>query len=104
MSAESKVILFVLFPTILVQLFMLWKGFFRMMKDRRRIKALEMKCKRYRAMAKNAAAQLRRVQSAHCLAESLAEAAIASKDRELRINRELMKQFDRSRREREEGT
>lgn len=101
MSADAKLVLCVAVPVIAVLILELAICFLLLAAYRRRNKSLRTLCGRYKVMAKTAAAQLRRAQSAHYFAETQAAAEMADKDRELKVNRELMRQYDRSRRARE---
>ena len=102
MSADAKLVLWITTPMVISLILSLAVCFVRLISYRRKIAALRTMCSRYQDMAKHAEHKARRAQIAYCLAETQAAVEMAHKDRELKVNRELMKQFDRSRRAREE--
>jgi hypothetical protein len=106
MSNKDLVALILCFAAAVITFLLLWLVGCMMLLTmyRRKNKALRKLCNRYRAMAEANAIQLRNANMAQCLAETQAAAELARKDRELRINRELMKQFDQSRRKKGAAT
>lgn len=102
MSADARLVLIVTVPVIAALTLALALCSFLVTAYRRKNEALHTMCLRYQDMAKSAEQKVRRAQIAYCLAETQAAVEMAHKNRELKVNRELMKQFDRSRRAREE--
>ena len=102
MSADAKLVMWITTPMIISLILSLFVCFVRLISYRRKIAALRTLCGRYCDMAKRAEQKARRAQIAYCLAETQAAVEMAHKDRELKVNRELMRQYDRSRREKEE--
>ena len=102
MSADARLVLWITTPMIISLILSLAVCMLLLASYRRKNKSLQAMCSRYQDMAKTAEYKARRAQIAYCLAETQAAVEMAHKDRELRINRELMRQYDRSRREKEE--
>ena len=102
MSADAEMVLIVTVPVIAALTLALALCSFLVTAYRKRNEALWTLCSRYQDMAKTAEHKARRAQIAYCLAETQAAVEMAHKDRELRINRELMRQYDRNRRGKEE--
>ena len=103
MSADARLVLWITTPMIISLIMSLAVCLLLLASYRRKNKSLRTMCLRYQDMAKTAEHKARRAQIAYCLAETQAAVEMAHKNRELKVNRELMKQFDRSRRAREEG-
>ena len=97
MSADAKLILCLAIPLIVTLTIALTVCLILLTLYRRRNETLERQCDKYRDTARETAMKLRRVQSAHYVAETQAAAEMADKDRELKVNRELMRQLDQSR-------
>ena len=102
MSADARLVLWITTPVIISLILSLAVCLLLLASYRRKNKSLRTMCLRYQDMAKHAEHKARRALIAYCLAETQAAVEMAHKNRELKVNRELMKQFDRSRRAREE--